>query len=306
MKLSDFPVEKMREHLRGIEGYEDVTVNALKGRTAVIQELLQYYNLQHEEDLIPILDDSLTVDVDFDSIEEIPNVPVIEDDGIPEYGSEGWTKYVLSHFKPNEMREGLPLVPGLVRVARKVLGNILDDGPLTLDWAGPDDYNRVGAAAVVYQVIVEIYGQPRTFRAVGDGSFFSVAKEEFSQYPGACAETKARSRAFRKALAIDDVLTADEIGADSSRLNSLIGKQSFEFSPTDKSSSIQHELITKQCKQLGIDVLKLINLGEGKYDRLEDVTKETALKILDYLSDFLRTDVEHEIPESIRLTKGNK
>lgn len=312
MRLSDFSVEQMRTHLSGLDGVLEETVNALKGRTAVVQALMEYYNLQNPDDLIPILEylSNEEVDAILDNLEPTDDLSHLKGEDLPPaYGSEGWSKFVMSHFRPDELREGLPLLPGLVRVARKLLGEILVDRPISLDFSGPNEYNKMGAAAVLYELRIKIYGQERVFGAAGDGSYFTVNRDTFAQYPSALAESKARSRCFRKALAIDDILTADELGAGDERINQLIGKggteviDSFEYKPEAKSSSIQHQLITKQCNELDIDVYKLINFGKGKYENLEQVTKEKAVEILNYLSEFKRTDIKKKIPDEIRVKK---
>ena len=77
-----------------------------------------------------------------------------QDQNIPEYASPEWNKYVMEHFRPDELIDGNPICAGLRRVAGLLLGEIVESGP---DQVFPaTDGNGPGRATVVYLSLIHI------------------------------------------------------------------------------------------------------------------------------------------------------
>ncbi len=59
----------------------------------------------------------------------VPKEQEEEDPNIPEYASPEWNKYVMEHFRTDELIDGNPICAGLRRVAGLLLGELIESGP---------------------------------------------------------------------------------------------------------------------------------------------------------------------------------
>ena len=63
-------------------------------------------------------------------------------------------------------------------------------------------------------------------------------------------------------------------------------------------SGPQVKFIDSKCKQLGIDVIKFINMGTEQYNSIEDIKKKTASKMLSTLNEYQTKN--KDIPSNIK------
>lgn len=157
------------------------------------------------------------------------SIPSTLEEVYPKWGSPEWQKFVMGLFYPEELYDGYPKCFGLRRVAKELLGDIVA--------------SRVSHMSVIPQVVIDQSGSERTSRAVtiayeliiswkvslpintyfdinevdlrNEKIFTGVAdciedtRSVFGRHPAASAETKAESRALKKALGLS-ILTAEE------------------------------------------------------------------------------------------------
>lgn len=186
-------------------------------KTESVEEVSGSFNITYEEtcsEQAPAVAESLPT-----SLEEV----------YPKWGSPEWQKLVMGLFYPEELYDGYPKCFGLRRVAKELLGDIVA--------------SRVSHMSVIPQVVIDQSGSERTSRAVtiayeliiswkvglpintyfdinqvdlrNEKIFTGVAdciedtRSVFGRHPAASAETKAESRALKKALGLS-ILTAEE------------------------------------------------------------------------------------------------
>lgn len=142
-------------------------------------------------------------------------------DVLPTYGSPEWQAYVLGLLRPEEQVDGFPRYFGLRRIAQLVLGPIVSSKPISVTVVPQDGFR---ATTVAYEIIfdwkldrsihvamngsVKSFDDYRTFGGVAD--CVEDIKTPYGRHPAASAETKAESRALKKALCLN-VLSAEEI-----------------------------------------------------------------------------------------------
>jgi len=225
---------------------------------------------------------------DVDSIKEDIETEKNEDT-MPAYGSEEWNDYVMSRFHKGELFDGNPVCAGLRRVAEELLGTIVVSRPSQVFPATDND--GPGRATVVFEVVIDWMdsGQLRTYSDVAD-VWHGNTDDLFCAHPVATASTRAEGRALRKALKVK-CLAAEELAKKdvaSIVRQSIQERQSTDgdWQEEDKISSAQINFIDAKCKQLDIDVLKFINIGESKYEEISEINKKTASKMLGVLNEY--------------------
>tara|TARA_R110000824_G_scaffold14985_3_gene63342 strand:- start:11205 stop:12128 length:924 start_codon:yes stop_codon:yes gene_type:complete len=217
----------------------------------------------------------------------------------PSMFSDEWNGFVMAHFKSNEMIDGNPICAGLRRVAELLLGDIIESGPEQVFPA--TDGNGPGRATVVFKVMFNWMneGTVRTFREVAD-VWHGNTDDLFCAHPVATASTRAEGRALRKALKLR-CLAAEEL-AKKDIVN--IVKQAVAAAPTSgdyesdkRISGQQVQFIDNRCNQLDIDILGFINIGENTYESINNVTKDSAKKMIKVLNTYQNGN---SIPDKIK------
>tara|TARA_A100001201_G_scaffold97928_2_gene84464 strand:- start:1225 stop:2145 length:921 start_codon:yes stop_codon:yes gene_type:complete len=277
-----------------------------------------------KKDLVELVEAIMAKDEDFvtmqvpnadelfeDAFEEVEteNEAVIEEkagriEDRPSMFSDEWNDYVMAHFHSNELIDGNPICAGLRRVAEFLLGDIVESGPEQVfpatDGLSPD------RATVVFKVVFDWMnsGKHRVFKEVAD-VWHGNTDDLFCAHPVATASTRAEGRALRKALKLR-CLAAEEL-AKKDIVN--IVQESVKKVPTsgeyeggNKISSQQIQFIDNRCNQLDVDVISFINMGENTYGSIEQVTKESAKKMIKVLNNYQNGSA---IPESIQGYKVN-
>lgn len=150
------------------------------------------------------------------------------EDHLPPYASPEWQKYVLGLLNPEELYDGYPKCFGLRRLAHHLLGPIVEQGVSNLSVIPivTAEEKNSRAVTVVYDVyidwklstnvplvvgyelngVVPVYNR-RKFSGTAD--CVEDMNSPYGRHPAATAETKAESRALKRALGIN-VITAEE------------------------------------------------------------------------------------------------
>jgi hypothetical protein len=132
----------------------------------------------------------------------------------------------------------------------------------------------------------------------------------------AVAATRARGRAYRDALSLDKI-AAEEGGGDFDRpeakpRDGLPAKQQAAAKangPERPEGPVvlieKHQLdhMDEVCCANDFNVLALVNLGDVKYERVEDVPADKAVRIIEYLTKLVLNP--HEAPEGVKGFKAD-
>lgn len=164
-------------------------------------------------------------------------------------------------------------------------------------------YIQVQGSHVIIQCVYHV--------RFNDGSHFGGAadvnnkniSDEYGKYPTAVAESRAESRALRKALGITDMLAYEEVDQDG-----ILGQK--DLSVSDKVERQQVDAINLMLTQLKIDALTIINevlptKRAKEINALQDLTVGEASKILEVLNQ-KRADLPSTPPVSSKKININK
>ena len=280
---SNMTVSELREILTG-HGVPNTVTDILKKK-----ELIKL----HKE--VTVLDE-VNLDEDFEVIEEEAFEKTYEsniDPAAPDYNSTEWSDYVMTKFDKSELIDGNPICAGLRRVAELMLGTIIESGP---EQVFPStDPSKPGRATVLYKVVFDWMntGYIKTYKEVAD-VWHGNTDDLFCAHPVATASTRAEGRALRKALKIR-ALAAEELAKKD--IVGIVQATTADWNPEDTISNQQVTFINNKCKQLDIDVRKFVNMGSTHYESINDVTRNTAQKMLRQLNDYQQ---KGSIPEQIQ------
>ena len=277
--------------------YNKKTVNDLK-------EILSAHNCAiptgtKKADLVKLVEEIMVENTLFDEVfEEEVAEEVSEEELAPVIGSSEWNDYVMSHFQKNELIDGNPICAGLRRVAELLLGDVVESGPTEVFPA--TDNNGPGRATVVYQVVFNWMnsGMFKTYREVAD-VWHGNTDDLFCAHPVATASTRAEGRVLRKALKIR-CLAAEELAKKD--IVEIVQQTVPTVEEDDRISQQQVQFIDTKCKQLDINVVKFINIGENNYDSINDIDKNCAKLMIKYLNSYQNGVTD--IPESIKSYKN--
>lgn len=307
-------VAQIREALVAA-GIDENEVNSLSGKTACVQRAIDigltpadFESLEQEvADL---------ADISFDE-NDVPVIKVNSTDAIvdnrPKKGSPEWHDYVMSKFLDSEVNEvqgqRLPNINGLRRVATLFFGEPIFSGSVDLRTNHTTDPKDPGRAVCTYEVVFDdiVNMCTRTYRGVGS-SFFGNTDDEFCVFVEAIAETRAESRALRKALAINVNSSEEMTGKDGKQIVSeFVGESSGEWGEDQNITPQQVRVITKMCGELQVNVDKFINkkfhtgqTPEPQFESIEKVPRAIAAAMIAELNKYqTMTDVSKEIPQEI-------
>jgi hypothetical protein len=248
-----------------------------------------------------MLDENDNIEVEVDANESVFDFSVPTTNKIevasdaPDQLDPEWHNYVMKQFQDYELveinGEKYPNCYGLRRIVELLIGTIVESKPTNLILSPDSTGNNPGRATCVYEVTIRDHdtGQLKKYGDVAE--VFSLNCDDlFMAYPAATAVTRAEGRCLRKLLKVRCV-AAEELTR-----NKDVGKavrEVIKSAPTDGGyqeedpiSGAQIKLLTNKCKEMNIDVLKFINLGEKTYARLEDVRKKVAINMIKLLNDY--------------------
>jgi len=120
----------------------------------------------------------------------------------------GWVQYVLSLFLDDELDNSNPRMEALRRVSELLIGEIVEERSELISAPTPENGDRACSKASI------LFNNGQTFEALADACP-SNCQKEFAMYPVAMADTRAKGRAYRAALRLKRVVSAEEIGISS-------------------------------------------------------------------------------------------
>lgn len=211
-----------------------------------------------------------------------------------------WTDYVLGQLEDNELDNGFPKVHGLIRLTRKLIGPIIETSVNTKQV--PTIENEGRATVEMTVTVLNKYnldkGEKPYIIKYGDVADYyhgnARGSIEYQRFPPQNAATRALVRALRRILSID-VVASEEISDQPPEEAAMTGPI--------KESQINKIDILCSNNRLDIDVMKFVNMGKKKFDKIEDVTNITAIKMFGLLNEYQRN--VKPIPDGIKGYKPN-
>lgn len=217
----------------------------------------------------------------------------------PKYGTIAWSEWLMNKLteseyytkkdpKSKEDRK-YPTTDGLRRLCCEYLGEIISSCCHVVQC--PTFANgRLTPTVVEHKISVRVEATGHILTTsdvaeVWDGN----TDPTFMAFPASSCATKALGRALRKILGLYGVLTIEETGNPNTDLSELGG---------GRIGNGQINFINLMCKQNDINVMKYINSGKKAYGRIEDITADTAERMIEKLSDY---NTKHEtIPQKLK------
>ena len=219
-----------------------------------------------------------------DSKDENKVVSTLEEAIGVKYASPEWQQYIMGLFNPEELVDGCPKCNGLRRVANVVLGDILESSARTIAVL-PSDGGR--SVTIGYEILIDwklnrpvgFFGKDSfshvEYRRFGGVADCSEDNTVFGKHPAATAESKAESRALRKALALN-VVTAEEkvTGADE------------ELPKAGSKSNITgplKEVIKAKAKAFNLDLNDSLKEFKKDATSLDELTMDQGRAFFDFI-----------------------
>jgi hypothetical protein len=284
-------------------GYESTTVAELRqmlitDRSYKEEDILDKTKLQLVDLILEIPANNETDDLLDEAVEiqeEVIDTSIIDDTPTPQ--SENWTSYVLTLLRKDELFDGRPTVDGLRRITEVIVGQIVNREVVFLS---PPNKDNNMTSTITLRISIQIlqdnyWGNHNgiiTEEDVGDAGLYN-ADPPFDKYPSSLASTRAEGRCLRKILRLK-IVTSEEISQKAEQSTSLENTTSTsdEWIPSDKISFEQKNVITLLCKQTNINVNDIINSGKEKYNSIDDISKDTGQKIIQYLNKLRQGQVD--------------
>lgn len=202
---------------------------------------------------------------------------------VPTVVDPEWNDYAMGHFQDYELIDGNPTVAGLRRVTEKLIGTIVSSRPRQII---PVSGNGLGRATVMYEVEIVKHDSQQTLVFADVADVWSGNTDDlFCVHAVATASTRAEGRALRKALKIRAVAAEELCKKDVSK---YIAENENLDPANEKIVRDQVNYINSKCKKLDIDVIKFINSGDKQYRSIYEVKKDTAVKMIKRLQEFVK------------------
>ena len=277
----DVSVKDIREELRSL-GIEDEAVLS-QSKKPLVKLLLETKSEDDDILNLDLEDEDILSAVDAEALSEVSELVQ------PEFNSEKWSEWVISKFADDELENGAPTCDGLRRVSEQILGPIEKVEVIKND---TPSVNNKGNATVVVGVTINpvmLEGHPRYGYSIyvedlADANRLNTPEEIF-KHPSATAGTRAESRVYRKMLRLRKVLTAEELASNEANIDET-------WSPSTPITDQQITVIEMLCKRTNMNVLEFINCGDSKYVCIEQVSEQSAQKMLQYLNRIQRKDAD--------------
>ena len=227
------------------------------------------------------------VAVDLDTLapteDQIIDVEAIKEAAsIPTPLEKGWTDYLMSLLREDEIFDKRPTCDGLRRLVEELVGPILGREVIILN---PPTKDNNMTASIVVRLSVNSNGdfwgnRVITEEDVGDAGPFN-SDPPFDKYPSSLAMTRAEGRCLRRILRMKTI-TSEEGSKRAEEIKDFMDTS--EWCPTDKISPEQKTVIDLIARQCDIDAWAFINSGTQQYKSIDDINKDTASKMIQHLN----------------------
>jgi hypothetical protein len=198
----------------------------------------------------------------------------------------GWTQYIMGLFMDDELENQNPRMEGLRRIAELLIGEVIEERSELI--SAPTQENEYRACTKCTLV----FENGRIFEALADACS-SNCQKEFSQYPVAVSDTRSKARAYRSALRLKRIVSAEEIG--------IVNAEE-----EDKNRNIQTGQLTAirlLAERSSISIKKLLDDLEISCDLKDNIVDLKSLKysealiILSRLNDLRQSG---HVPEKLK------
>lgn len=238
-------VEQIRDML--VEaGLSREEVEAIKGKSILTARLNE------------LIDDEATLEGAIaEDLDEVPQDKEIIDEEIqmtPQ--NPGWTDYVLSLMRPDELVDGHPKVDGLRRIVEQLMGTVLAVKTQVHQTPCPD--NNWHAT-----VLVTVILQDQEIDAAADAGGNNTPPV-FAKHPVATAESRAEGRAYRKLLRLSNVISAEESVKDSEIIDMGDLVQEHQLNYLDSFAKKVNINVPAWLLKKGIDATKIEKISRSK------------------------------------------
>lgn len=295
-------VAEIRQKIQEDFGLDQQEVENVKGKAQLVnlyQSLANastYNDTQPEDDIMPTLDEVIedsTDDLAFDIIHNEDSVAV---DGKISRSSPEWSTHVLNKLRPDEKdsdKNGntIPKTDGLKRLVEELIGAIIDIDNEPVQIPCPENGYiatvRSRVAVQLYESDVDVI----TYTGIADCKK-SDCPSPFDKFVSAIAETRAEGRAYRKILALKNVVTSEEI----------IGADKVDEDLTDTVTKAQKTYLLTMCKNadrgLNLNIEQLFHKITGKqYNKLRRYSQQDAFNVISVIN--LVQNDESKRPEGV-------
>lgn len=242
-----------------------------------------------------ILDDSVS-----EILQDIINDPEIKTQieamthsTAPTIGQPGWTEWVLSQLKPNEIIDGAPKVDGLRRIAQEIVGLIIHNEVIIVQ--APSHENRYNATALCKIIInSNEHRVALTYQDVSDANTRNTP-HPFNLHLSATAASRAEGRALRKILQLTNIIAAEEKAPDNAEAAEIAEQSQWE---PEFITGLQMTLLDKLCSENDVNVFKYLNSGRKKYNSVAEVSRDTAANAIEFLYKYAKEP--EKIPKPVK------
>lgn len=198
----------------------------------------------------------------------------------PTPGDKEWSDYILGQLDESEMINGCPKSDGLRRIATLMYGRFTSDTTVV---QVPTQENGFRAT-----VSVSLAFPSCGLRVSGSADVFEGNTDhKFSKYPVATAETRAKGRALREVLLLQNVVVAEELD-----------QQAAEDEPNGKIDSGMLNGIQAMAKRNGVDLLKLALVEGYSVSETSELTYLQGKRLVNLLNKY--QNKKETIPDAIK------
>jgi hypothetical protein len=228
----------------------------------------------------------------------------------PSMTDPAWSEFAMRHFAEDELDpSGAPLVAGLRRVGRLLLGPVLESSAHVVQAPSLiptlDKLGKLQPAVVEHRLRLlmcrtddaNLSAYEVTFTDAAD-VYFGNTDEDYARHATATAATRAEARCWRKALQIKGVAAEEKtlVPAAEAAMDGMITPD-------------QENFINVLCRRNNINVMKYVNMGKTKFETIETVQFGVAQKMIEFLSDLQNGKNSRgqavAIPDAIRGYEAN-
>jgi len=213
---------------------------------------------------------------------------------IPTRSDPEWTQYVLGKLLDDELDGENPRVEGLRRVARDLIGTIVEEDCELI--ASPTVENGMRACVKAWVIFYDGHCEQK-FAALADACPANITGEEFAIYLTAMADTRAKGRCFRNALGLKRVVSAEEI---SKKTGLELGNNSESAIHTGQITAIRmisdrlNVSLSKLLDDMGVEYQKS---DSGSID-MSSLKHDQAVLVLQNLN---KLQIEQNVPDELRV-----
>jgi len=285
--MNGSPTRLKKEELKNIlvsRGYTEKELTGLKR-----PKMLELFSSDKQGQTAEMALESVEV-VEDHSDTDLEESPTKE---VPTRSDPEWTQYVLGKLLDDELDGENPRVEGLRRVARDLIGTIIEEDCELI--ACPTIDNGMRACVKAWIIFYDGHCEQK-FAALADACPANITGEEFAIYLTAMADTRAKGRCLRNALGLKRVVSAEEVSGKigvNTENNSELAIHTGQITAIRMISDRLNISLNKLMLSMEIEYKQLdngcINMASLKHDQ--------AVLILQNLN---KLQVEQNIPEELK------